>query len=89
MAKYDPLQEYLAALPAGAREITLSFTQLEQIIGTSLPASARHYREWWANETRPTSHVQALAWMEAGWAVVTVNQSQDWVRFRRANVRPR
>lgn len=83
MGKYDPLHVYLEGLPAGTREKTLSFAQIEAIIGASLPASAHRYREWWANERSPGGHVQARAWLEAGWAVDTVNLEKERVHLVR------
>ena len=84
MAKYDPLYDYLVNLPSATGEKTLTFKQVEQILADELPASAYTYREWWANESVGI-HVQALAWMEAGWEVETVSQEDDWIRFRRSS----
>ena len=78
MSKYDPLQQFLQQ-PATA-ELTLSFNQVEQILDAKLPPSAFRYREWWANDE---SHVQAIAWMKAGWKVEDLDQQRKWVRFRR------
>jgi len=83
MTKYTPLYEYLAAQPLKNRELTLSLTQIEQLLGSSLPASAYKYREWWQNEYRQSRHVQARAWLKAGWKVDTVDQAANWVRFTR------
>jgi len=84
MAKYDPLAMFLVATPGHANEITLSFQQIEQIIGELLPESSVKHRAWWGNETKPTTHVQARAWMDTGWRASKVDQAEKWVRFRRA-----
>lgn len=34
---YAPLGEYLARLPSSTREVTLSFAEVEKIIGQDLP----------------------------------------------------
>ncbi|MCD4671686.1 MAG: hypothetical protein K8R77_03390 [Anaerolineaceae bacterium] len=84
MSKYDPLYDYLKRLPADVRDKTLTFAALEEILGFSLPNSAHRYREWWSNPTSTDDmHVQARAWLAAGWKVETANQRDKWVRFRR------
>jgi hypothetical protein len=82
MAKYSPLQRFLAGLPNEQREITLTFEKIEQIIGEKLPKSAFLYRAWWSNK-KDGVHVVAHSWLNAGWFVDSVDQSQHWVRFMR------
>jgi len=83
MSKYTPLKNYLAGLPATTRDATLTFTQIERIINDKLPPSAHRHQAWWANEISGT-HTNAHAWLDAGWRVESFNQSQKWVRYRRA-----
>ena len=80
--KYYPLQQYLTNLPTSQRDVTLTFLQIERIIGDRLPPSASNHRPWWANE-EDGQHSHAHAWMRAGWRVDTVDQRQKWVRFVR------
>ncbi len=80
--KYTPLEHYLKAIPAQQWEITLSFEQLEQMLNDKLPPSAYRHQAWWANENDGV-HVNAHAWMNAGWLVDTVDQRRCIVRFRR------
>ena len=63
--KYAPLNAFLAAQTA--LPLTLSFRQVEVVLGFELPRSAITRLEWWGNE-EPTStrHVQSLAWTTAG-----------------------
>jgi hypothetical protein len=80
MSKYEPLQHFLRS----QREpvVTLTFTQIESILGRELPASARRYRPWWANEEAGT-HVHARAWLDVGRRSTNVdlnNGSVDFVR---------
>lgn len=82
-SKYDPLREYLASAVEHVLEITLSFAQLEHILGFELPLSAHKYRAWWANPSSPDHHTYAQAWLAAGWKVDTVDQDAEWVRFQR------
>ncbi len=82
MAKYDPLKQYLLNLPPDKNDITLTFDQIGKIIIRNLPQSAYIHRAWWSNEAHGI-HVSAHAWMDAGWRVDAVNQSEHWVRFIR------
>jgi hypothetical protein len=79
MGKYDPLQETLARV--GTETLTLSFSQMDELV-QGLPRSARHYTAWWANEAGQ-GHVQARAWMGAGWMVDHVDLRSEHVSFRR------
>ena len=82
MSKYAPLHKYLTDIAAVQTDVTLRFTDLERILGERLPASAYTYRPWWANESGGR-HVQAHAWVQAGWVVDGVDLAGAWVRFRR------
>jgi hypothetical protein len=81
MPKYTPLRDNLSR--AAHDSITLSFSDIEKIIGTPLPKSAHKYREWWSNEA-DGRHVQAHSWMEAGYRVDDVNQTARRIRFVKA-----
>ena len=80
--KYDPLEKYLRSLPVSQEELTLSFEAIEQILNDRLPPSAYEHRAWWGNQKQGT-HVEAIAWMDAGWMVDTVDFKEKWVRFVR------
>lgn len=62
-SRYDGLRDYL--LQRTEPVVRLTFSEIEDIIGGPLPASARRYRPWWANE-RSGTHVHARAWIDAG-----------------------
>ena len=81
MSKYSPLRDYLASRPATRAAVTLSFRDIDALVG-GLPPSARTLRTWWGN----SSHVQALQWREAGWHVEVVNIKDEQVRFERGRV---
>jgi hypothetical protein len=68
MTKYAPLQAFLQSSP-NSREM-LTFSQVEQILGFPLPASASAYRPWWGNDI---TRVHAKAWLDAGWKVESVS----------------
>jgi len=60
--------------------VTLSFQQIEGIIGDSLPIVAFQSAGWWEN--KPTNaHKQA--WLDVGWHVESVDMEKRIVAFRR------
>jgi len=63
MDKYQPQYDYL--ISCDKDNLQLSFEEVEKVISDKLPSSASKYREWWANG----GHVQANAWLDAGWKV--------------------
>jgi hypothetical protein len=80
--KYEPLEKYLRNLPASQEEVTLSFDLIEKVLDDQLPSSAHEQRAWWGNQQQGT-HVEAIAWMDAGWLVDTVDFKDKWVKFVR------
>ena len=74
--KYEPLELYLKNLPASQDELALSFEEVGNIIGQSLPPSAYKHREWWANQTNISNRPQAAAWMKTDFRVYDVRQEQ-------------
>jgi mRNA-degrading endonuclease RelE of RelBE toxin-antitoxin system len=79
--KYLPLARLL--LNSTANRVEVPFAEIERIIGLQLPASARRYSAWWANESSG-SHVQAHAWIGVGWRVETLVLQSETVAFRRS-----
>ena len=80
MSRYDPLRDYLQSQRASF--ITLSFRDIEDLIGGPLPASAMR-PQWWANVKDPnTTHVQRHAWGNAGYDAFLIGGQQK-VRFQR------
>lgn len=79
MGKYDTLARYLQTLQGDSN--TLSFRDIEGILGFSLPESARRYRPWWANDR---THVQALdGWLGVGWTTDIVELDEEVVMFKK------
>ena len=77
--KYRKLRAYLEAHPR--REWRTTFGNIESILGFDLPASARIYRPWWANE-KDARHSQAVAWTAAGWETAEVDLEAETLVFR-------
>ena len=82
MAKYDPLREHLER--RSAARVSMTFQEIEQVLGSPLPRSARDHAAWWSNERSPTAHVQKLAWQAAGYDVESVDRAHGRVIFVRA-----
>lgn len=76
MSKYDGLFRHLSQ---AAGTVEISFDSIEEILGVSLPASARRYPAWWSNSGG--THVQSTAWMAAGYRTEDVDVAAGRVRF--------
>jgi hypothetical protein len=85
-SKYDALAEYLSRQPGPT--YAMSFDTIEQVLGESLPASARAHEAWWRGKpSEAARHVQAThGWHAAGWIVEDVTLKEGNVRFRRATL---
>lgn len=81
LAKYDPLRDHLTAIRGDRWRA--SFKEIEKIIGTSLPPSARKFAAWWENDAG-ASRVQAHSWLKVGWRTEEVDVPSERVTFQRA-----
>lgn len=79
--KYRRLYAHLCGLRTP--EWRTSFREIESIVGFELPASARLYRPWWANQSAGNGHSQALAWGVAGWETAQVDMEAETLLLRR------
>lgn len=77
--KYWPLFDHLRR--SGQDEITLTFAQIETVLGANLPPSARTRRGWWSNRSKGS--LQASAWMEAGYHVEELDLEREQVTFHK------
>ncbi len=82
MSKYEPLREHLARLDDVVWAAKLY--EVEEIIGSSLPKSAREHRTWWANSGGSLVHQNA--WLDAGWRVERTDLMRDVIVFRRLRI---
>ena len=85
--KYQPLADYLVALPPETETVTLTFAAIEALLGAPLPRSA--YRQtFWANARGPNGTSQARAWQGAGWRAAGLRRGPGpWaVTFVRADM---
>ena len=84
--KYRALYSHLCAL--SVQEWRPSFSEVESVLGFSLPPSARLHRPWWANGSPGNGHSHALAWTVAGWETAEVDVEDETLVFRRKGSGP-
>lgn len=80
MSKYTPLADHLRA--SGREALTMTFAEIEEVIGGNLPPSAFSHRAWWSNN--PTNNVMTHAWLEAGYETANVDMARRTLVFRKA-----
>lgn len=78
MGKYAKLSIFLAKRAKFESEVTLSFSEVEGIIGGKLPESSYSRRSWWSN-VRGRSPSEA--WLTVGWRVKEVDLEGGRVTF--------
>jgi len=81
-SKYHLLMLHLSAQQA--TRIPTTFAAIELILGKSLPASARHYPAWWANDSTPGRH--ANAWLQVGYHTANLNLQAETLTFVRQTI---
>jgi hypothetical protein len=78
--KYETLRTFLASQRQS--HLRMSFDEVAKAAGTKLPASAYRYPAWWANDPSG-GHVQASAWLDAGFRAEQVDLAAKRVVFVR------
>ncbi|MBW4436668.1 MAG: DUF4268 domain-containing protein [Pleurocapsa minor GSE-CHR-MK-17-07R] len=86
-SRYFPLGQFLSSITQDTASISVTFEQIDAILGFSLPKSALEHRSWWANDY--TSHVQSQQWLNADWKVSHVDFNLQKVEFSRISERAR
>ncbi len=76
-SKYEPL--YLRLFRSGQDELTLTFREIESLIG-ALPDSAYQSNAFWSNRA---DGAQAAAWLEAKYKVVKIDLQRKRVTFQK------
>jgi hypothetical protein len=77
-SKYQPLADWLAAQPGDS--VTLTFAQIQAILGQQLPVTARQISSWWTGG--PRWHYRPPPWRVEGWEVDT-RRREPGVTFKR------
>jgi hypothetical protein len=78
MGKYDALGAYLRRQTAN--EVPMTFSEIEKVIGTSLPKSAE-IRAWWSNNSY--NSVLTKVWRDAGFRSARVDMKKRKLVFER------
>jgi hypothetical protein len=84
MGKYENLGAFLQK--QRAREVPLTFREIEKITGVKLPPKAQHHRAWWSNNA--ANNVMTKVWLEAGYESAQVDMSARKLVFRRVTKEP-
>jgi hypothetical protein len=79
MGKYENLGAFLQK--QRAREVPLTFREIEKITGVKLPPKAQHHRAWWSNNA--ANNVMTKVWLNAGFESVQVDMEARKLVFRR------
>jgi hypothetical protein len=82
LARYQPLGDWLAAQQGAS--VTLTFTEIEQILGQPLPTRARVASSWW-HTTERRQDPPARVWGAAGWRVAAVDRRHAAVTYVRVD----
>ena len=69
---------------SGRAEIPMTFSEVEQVIGTRLPPAARKHRALWSNN--PSNWVMTKAWLAAGYETANVDMQARTLVFRKGRV---
>ncbi len=81
LGQYQGLYTYLHE--RFANRLVLTFSQIEDLLGFSLPEAACRESTWWRSETTVVPSAQSNAWALAG-RTATVNLSARCVVFERS-----
>ena len=77
-SKFEPLTSYLEH--TGFEEVTLSFNQIEEILGVQLCPSAREYIAYWHPSK---THYLPLAWEAANYELANLDMKSERVTLHR------
>lgn len=77
MSKYEPLTHFLMA--QSVSQYRMKFSDIETVLGFSLPDSSKTHRAWWSNN--PSNNVMTKAWLKAGWETEQVDMANEQLVF--------
>lgn len=84
MGKYEALGQFLKGQPT--EEVSLSFSDIERVIGSALPPSAYAHRPWWSNN--PSNSAMTRVWLDAGFRTERVDMTGKKLVFKRMRKGP-
>ena len=76
-SKYQALETHLRMI--GNQRIMMTFKDIEAVIGSGLPKSARKHRPWWSNN--PCNSTITQFWLAAGYKTSEVDLDKQQVVF--------
>ena len=77
MSKYAALEVHLRE--SGQDSVTMTFAEIERVIGADLPPSAFKHRPWWSNN--PSNSVITHSWLKAGYKSENVDMAGKTLDF--------
>lgn len=81
MSKYEPLAKFLGNRNEAVWQT--NFSEVEKILGFTLPSSAYRYPAWWANQSG-AGHSQTSGWRDAGWRTAELDLESQTICFEKA-----
>ena len=81
LSKYAVLGQFLNSV--SVREITLTFAEVEEILGFELPPSARRGKGFWINTVNDFVPPCGPGWVSVGWRVVSRDVEKEMVTFEK------
>lgn len=78
-SKYEPLYKFLKL--KDTNRVVMTFSDLEDVLGFTLPPTALRQDQWWVNNN--SQHTQANSWLNAGFrAVPKLNEKKvEFVKY--------
>ena len=81
MPKYALLEMHLRS--SGRAIVPMTFREIENVIGSTLPPKSAKHRAWWSNN--PSNNVMTKAWLAAGYESARVDMHNRKLVFRKAS----
>lgn len=83
-SKYSAIANHLDEQPG--RNCEMRFSEIEDVLGGPLPASARRWTAWWRGtpSNSPTHSQARFGWHAAGWVVGELDINGERVTFQEA-----
>jgi hypothetical protein len=78
--KYIRLAAFLADQPQDVTRLVMTISDIEELVGESLPDGAR-FPSWWRNDEH---RAHSRAWLTAGWTVQAMQTGKENVEFVRS-----
>lgn len=84
MNRFTPLEEFLKK--RNEEKVVMTFTQIEQMVGFTLPQKAYWYRKWWGNNSFAPP-CRPKPWQNVGFVVADADLINGRIVFIREGCR--